>query len=73
MSEPLLQIRNLSKQFETSRGPVHAVNDVSFDISRGSITGLVGESGSGKTTHWAALSFAWSSHRKARPFSKAKT
>ncbi|MGJ8629219.1 MAG: ABC transporter ATP-binding protein [Sulfitobacter sp.] len=50
MSEPLLQIRNLSKRFETSRGPVHAVNDVSFDIPKGSITGLVGESGSGKTT-----------------------
>ncbi|RNF34727.1 ABC transporter ATP-binding protein [Paracoccus methylarcula] len=50
MSEPLLQIRNLSKRFETPRGTVHAVNDVSFDIPRGSITGLVGESGSGKTT-----------------------
>lgn len=50
MSEPLLQIHNLSKRFETPRGTVHAVNDVSFDIRRGSITGLVGESGSGKTT-----------------------
>lgn len=47
---PLLQIRNLTKRFATPRGPVHAVNDVSFDIPRGSITGLVGESGSGKTT-----------------------
>lgn len=50
MPDPLLQIRNLSKRFETPRGPVHAVNDVSFDIPKGSITGLVGESGSGKTT-----------------------
>lgn len=50
MPEPLLQIRNLSKRFDTSRGTVHAVSDVSFDIPRGSITGLVGESGSGKTT-----------------------
>lgn len=50
MSEPLLQIRNLSKRFEAPGGIVHAVNDVSFDIPRGSITGLVGESGSGKTT-----------------------
>lgn len=47
---PLLQIQNLTKRFATPRGPVHAVNDVSFDIPRGSITGLVGESGSGKTT-----------------------
>ena len=49
-SQPLLQIRNLTKTFETPRGAVHAVSDVSFDIPRGSITGLVGESGSGKTT-----------------------
>ncbi|MEF2070144.1 ABC transporter ATP-binding protein [Consotaella aegiceratis] len=49
-SAPLLAIRNLSKRFETSRGVVHAVEDVSLDIERGSITGLVGESGSGKTT-----------------------
>lgn len=55
MPEPLLQIRNLSKRFDTPRGPVHAVNDVSFDIPRGSITGLVGESGSGKTTLGRAL------------------
>ena len=47
---PLLRIRNLSKRFVTGRGTVHAVSDVSFDIPRGSITGLVGESGSGKTT-----------------------
>ncbi len=50
MAEPLLQIRNLSKRFETSRGPVYAVNGVTFNIPKGSITGLVGESGSGKTT-----------------------
>nr|WP_306263619.1 ABC transporter ATP-binding protein [Pararhizobium sp. IMCC3301] len=48
--QPLLQIQNLSKRFHTPHGPVHAVNDVNFDIPRGSITGLVGESGSGKTT-----------------------
>jgi oligopeptide/dipeptide ABC transporter ATP-binding protein len=50
MSDALIQIRNLSKRFHTPSGIVHAVDDVSFDIPRGSITGLVGESGSGKTT-----------------------
>ncbi len=50
MPEPLVRIRNLSKRFPTARGTIHAVNDVSFDIPRGSITGLVGESGSGKST-----------------------
>jgi len=50
MTEPLIKIQNLSKRFDTPSGPVFALDDVSFDIPRGSITGLVGESGSGKTT-----------------------
>jgi len=50
LPEPLLQIRNLSKRFDSPKGSVHAVSDVSFEIPKGSITGLVGESGSGKTT-----------------------
>lgn len=50
MADPLLSLRNLTKVFETSRGTVQAVRDVSFDIPRGAIVGLVGESGSGKTT-----------------------
>ena len=50
MPEPLVSIRGLTKVFPTPRGTVQALSDVSFDIPRGSITGLVGESGSGKTT-----------------------
>jgi oligopeptide transport system ATP-binding protein len=54
----LLQVRNLVKQFPIKRGlliertvdHVHAVDDVSFDISSGKTLGLVGESGSGKST-----------------------
>ncbi|MEX6507193.1 ABC transporter ATP-binding protein [Jiella sp. M17.18] len=49
-AEPLLSIRHLSKRYATPGGIIHAVEDVSLDIPRGSITGLVGESGSGKTT-----------------------
>ncbi|RJL10545.1 ABC transporter ATP-binding protein [Paracoccus siganidrum] len=55
MTGPLLQVRNLTKRFHTPAGTVHAVEDVSFDIPRGSIMGLVGESGSGKTTLGRAL------------------
>jgi len=49
-SEPLVRIAGLTKTFETARGPLHALSEVSFDIPRGAVVGLGGESGSGKTT-----------------------
>lgn len=55
MSDIVLQVRNLHVHFSTPRGPVKAVNDVSFDLRKGEILGLVGESGSGKTTLGMAL------------------
>lgn len=51
----LLQVRNLSVNYETRLGPVSAVDDASFDIYRGEILGLVGESGCGKSTFGKAL------------------
>lgn len=46
----LLEIEHLKKYFPTSRGVVHAVDDVSFTIEEGKTMGLVGESGCGKST-----------------------
>ena len=49
MSE-LLQVNHLKKYFDTKRGTLHAVDDVSFTIDRGKTLGVVGESGCGKST-----------------------
>jgi len=46
----LVEARHLRKYFETPRGLLHAVDDVSFSIERGKTMGLVGESGCGKST-----------------------
>ena len=35
MAQPLLQVRNLTTRFNTERGPVTAVDQVSFDIDAG--------------------------------------
>jgi oligopeptide/dipeptide ABC transporter ATP-binding protein len=46
---PLLDVRHLSVDVATARGPLRLVNDVSFTVERGQAVALVGESGSGKT------------------------
>ena len=50
MSDNILEVRNLKKYFKTSRGMLHAVDDINFTIERGKTLGLVGESGCGKST-----------------------
>ena len=50
MSEVLIETKNLKKYFETKKGLLHAVDDVSFKINKGTTLGLVGESGCGKST-----------------------
>lgn len=45
----LLDVENLTLQFDTDEGRITAVDDVSFDLEAGEVMGLVGESGSGKS------------------------
>jgi len=51
----ILEVRDLTVHYHTSKGPVQAVNAVSFDIREHECLGLVGESGSGKSTIALAL------------------
>jgi len=47
---PVLQVENLTTNYKTLRGWVHAAENVNFDLEKGEAMGLVGESGCGKTT-----------------------
>ncbi|TWI84779.1 oligopeptide transport system ATP-binding protein [Roseibium hamelinense] len=53
---PILDIKNLTVDFETPTGPVHAVRGVDINVKRGETVAIVGESGSGKSqTMMAAM------------------
>ena len=49
ISVPLLSIEQLSVEFSTRGGTIHALKGVSFAVHKGEMVGVVGESGSGKS------------------------
>jgi oligopeptide/dipeptide ABC transporter ATP-binding protein len=49
MTDPVLQLEDLTVRFHLKRGQLTAIDGVTFTVHRGETFGLVGESGSGKT------------------------
>lgn len=48
--EKLIEIKNISKLYNTGCAEVYALSDISLNINKGDFTAIIGKSGSGKST-----------------------
>ncbi len=46
----MIELRNLSKHFDTKDGPVEALQHINLKVNNGDIYGIIGMSGAGKST-----------------------
>lgn len=47
---PMIELKNITKTFQTPAGPLSAVDNVSLTVADGEIFGIIGQSGAGKST-----------------------
>ena len=57
MEQPIIQIQNVTKVFQTKDSTVEALKNISLEINKGDIYGIIGMSGAGKSTLVRCLNF----------------
>lgn len=50
INTPIIQIKDMSKTFQSSAGEVNALKNINFSVQKGDIFGIIGASGAGKST-----------------------
>ena len=63
MSQPMVEVRDLSVTFRSEEGPIYAVNGVNLDLAAGETLALLGESGCGKSVTMKSLMRLHPSHK----------
>lgn len=56
-NQPVIELRNLEKRFQTPKGDVIALQDINMQVFAGDIYGIIGMSGAGKTTLVRCMNF----------------